>query len=370
LAILKPKREPAQELNENTDVDITSLSDNQVLQYDSASGLWKNETFSAGTLEGDSDTDITTPAEAEILIYDGVDSWDNKALSGDVTITKLGVVSIGALKVTNAMLAGSIAYSKLSLTGAILNADLAGSIAYSKLSLTGAILNADLAGSIAYSKLSLTGAILNADLAGSIAYSKLALTGAILDADLAGSIAYSKLSLTGAILNADLAGSIANTKLATNPLARANHTGTQASSTISDLATVVKAYRLDEFANPTSDIDLNDKSLIGIHGTQNNVETITSASSIAIDMSTDDVAEIDELGHAVTFTTSNRAVGRKKRIFITTDGTARALTFSESWRWVTAVPTTTNIDKNSILSLECVHGTATTDIVASWVEQP
>lgn len=56
--------------------------------------------------------------------------------------------------VTNAMLAGSIGYSKLSITGAILNADLAGSIAYSKLSLTGAILNADLAGSIADSKLS------------------------------------------------------------------------------------------------------------------------------------------------------------------------------------------------------------------------
>lgn len=61
--------------------------------------------------------------------------------------------SVAAGGVTDAMLAGSIAYSKLSLTGAILNADLAGSIAYSKLSLTGAILNADLAGSIAASKL-------------------------------------------------------------------------------------------------------------------------------------------------------------------------------------------------------------------------
>jgi hypothetical protein len=138
------------------------------------------------------------------------------ALTGDIS-TSAGslTTAIGSGKVTNAMLAGSIAYSKLALTGAILNADLAGSIAYSKLSLTGAILNADLAGSIAYSKLNLTGAILNADLAGSIAYSKLNLTGAILNADLAGSIAYSKLSLTGAILNADLAGSIADTKLST-----------------------------------------------------------------------------------------------------------------------------------------------------------
>lgn len=76
-------------------------------------------------------------------------------LTGDVTGSGMGTfaTAIGAGKVTNTMLAGSIAYSKLVLTGAILNADLAGSIAYSKLSLTGAILNADLAGSIVASKL-------------------------------------------------------------------------------------------------------------------------------------------------------------------------------------------------------------------------
>jgi hypothetical protein len=193
----------------------------------------------------------------------------NANLAGSIAYSKLSLT--GAI--VNGDLAGSVAYSKLSLTGAILNTDLAGSIAYSKLSITGAILNADLAGSIdatkintgvvsntefnyldgvtsaiqtqmdlkaplasptftgtvtlpnstvtnsmlagsiSYSKLTLTGAILNADLAGSIAYSKLSLTGAILNADLAGSIAYSKLSLTGAILNADLAGSIAYSKL-------------------------------------------------------------------------------------------------------------------------------------------------------------
>lgn len=40
-------------------------------------------------------------------------------------------------------------------------------------------------------------------------------------------------------------------------LARANHTGTQLSSTISDLATTVKAYRLDEFAAPTASVNFN-----------------------------------------------------------------------------------------------------------------
>lgn len=57
-------------------------------------------------------------------------------LSGDISGSGTTAITtaIGSGKVTNAMLAGSIAYSKLSLTGAILNADLAGSIADAKIS--------------------------------------------------------------------------------------------------------------------------------------------------------------------------------------------------------------------------------------------
>jgi hypothetical protein len=47
-------------------------------------------------------------------------------------------------------------------------------------------------------------------------------------------------------------------------LARANHTGTQTASTISDLATVVKAYRLDEFAVPTADVSLNSRKITNL----------------------------------------------------------------------------------------------------------
>ncbi len=44
-------------------------------------------------------------------------------------------------------------------------------------------------------------------------------------------------------------------------LARSAHTGTQTASTISDLATTVKAYRLDEFAVPTATISLNSQRI-------------------------------------------------------------------------------------------------------------
>jgi hypothetical protein len=54
------------------------------------------------------DTNIVTPAGGELLIYDGTDSFDNIAMSGDVTITNLGVTTIGADAVDFAMIADTI----------------------------------------------------------------------------------------------------------------------------------------------------------------------------------------------------------------------------------------------------------------------
>lgn len=117
----------------------------------------------------------------------------------DVTGTVITSGDTGT--VTNTMLAGSIAYSKLSLTGTIVNADVSASaaIAYSKLNLAGSIANADVASgaAIAYSKLNLTGNVVNADINASaaIAYSKLALSNSITNADIntSAAIADSKL---------------------------------------------------------------------------------------------------------------------------------------------------------------------------------
>lgn len=126
------------------------------------------------------------------------------ALTGDVTTTAGSLATtIGASKVTNSMLAGSIAASKLvgsdiatvgTVTAGTWNATAIGaayggtggsSAASSGIAHVAAgvwsyssIVNADVSNSaaIAYSKLALTGSILNADLAGSIAASKLILT--------------------------------------------------------------------------------------------------------------------------------------------------------------------------------------------------
>jgi hypothetical protein len=61
----------------------------------------------------------------------------------------------------------------------------------------------------------------------------------------------------GAVTNAKVSASaaIALTKLAVNPADRANHFGTQAASTIADLAAAVQTTRLDQMASPTAAVD-------------------------------------------------------------------------------------------------------------------
>lgn len=69
--------------------------------------------------------------------------------------------------------------------------------------------------------------------------------GEIVNADIAAAaaIARSKLDFGTGLVNADIAAAaaIALSKLASDPLARANHTGTQLAATISDFATAVQA---------------------------------------------------------------------------------------------------------------------------------
>jgi hypothetical protein len=70
----------------------------------------------------------------------------------------------------------------------------------------------------------------------------------------------------GAVVDADInaAAAIANTKLATNPLARANHTGTQLAATVSDFDTQVRTSRLDQLVAPTAALNINSQRLTAV----------------------------------------------------------------------------------------------------------
>ena len=51
----------------------------------------------ATTVAGLTDTVISAPAGGNVLIYDGTNSWDNKALSGDVSISAAGVTAVNGV---------------------------------------------------------------------------------------------------------------------------------------------------------------------------------------------------------------------------------------------------------------------------------
>jgi hypothetical protein len=70
----------------------------------------------------------------------------------------------------------------------------------------------------------------------------------------------------GTIVNADINASaaIALSKLATDPLARANHTGTQTASTISDFDTQVRTSKVTDLAAPTSSFSMNSQKITNL----------------------------------------------------------------------------------------------------------
>ena len=106
---------------------VTSQIKNSAITNDKLAGSIANGKLANSTISG-----IALGSNLASLSVDdsSIEYSSGSAFNGSAAST----IQIKASGVTNAMLAGSIAYGKLSLTGAILNADLAGSIADSKLS--------------------------------------------------------------------------------------------------------------------------------------------------------------------------------------------------------------------------------------------
>ena len=145
---------------------------------------------------------------------------------------------------------------------------------------TGAIVNADVNASAAIDKTKISGTAITAADTGTVTSAMIA-NDSIVNADINSSaqIAYSKTNLTNSIVNADINASaaIALSKLATDPLARANHTGTQAASTISDFDTQVRTSRLDQMAAPTGSVSANSQKITNLATPTSNTDASTKA---------------------------------------------------------------------------------------------
>ncbi|QSI49997.1 hypothetical protein [Thermobispora bispora] len=72
-------------------------------------------------------------------------------------------------------------------------------------------------------------------------------------------------------------GALPVTKLTVNPLSRSSHTGTQPASTISDLETTVKAYRLHEFRPPAAPLDMGGQRVTNASAPTGDTDLVTKA---------------------------------------------------------------------------------------------
>jgi hypothetical protein len=98
----------------------------------------------------------------------------------------------------------------------------------------------------------------------------------------------------GAITDSKVAAgaAIQLSKLAVNPLARANHTGTQLAATISDFDTQVRTSRLDQMAAPTAAVSLNSQRITNLSDPTSAQDAATKAYVDATSMGLDVKASV------------------------------------------------------------------------------
>ena len=206
---------------------------------------------------------LTGDVEASGVTFDG---------TGNVSLTT--VIGTGAIVNADVNASAAIAATKIAGT-AVTQAD-TGTVTSTMIA-DGTIVNADInsAAAIAATKVAGT-AVTQAD-TGTVTSTMIA-DGTITNADINASaaIAKTKLDLGGTITSADLvdgtivnsdinaSAAIALSKLATDPLARANHTGTQTASTISDFDTQVRTSKVTDLTAPTGSFSMNSQKITSL----------------------------------------------------------------------------------------------------------
>ena len=216
-----------------------------------------------------------------------------KILDANVTTAKIADSAITSAKIADGtIVAGDIADGAVTsakiLDGTIVAGDLADGAVTSAKILNGTIVDADINSAAAIDKTKISGTAVTVADTGTVT-STMILDGTIVNADVSATaaIAKTKLDLGGTITSADLVdGTIVNadinasagialSKLAVDPLARANHTGTQTASTISDFDTQVRTSRLDQMAAPTAAVALNAQKITGLADPTNAQDAVT-----------------------------------------------------------------------------------------------
>lgn len=120
----------------NTGASGTAIKDEDNMASDSATHLATQQSIkayvdsqvsSSDTLSELTDTDVSSPSGGHLLVYDGTNSWDNKEVTGDISITSGGVTAITSGVIVNADVSNSAAIAQSKLTLAITTSEVAAS---------------------------------------------------------------------------------------------------------------------------------------------------------------------------------------------------------------------------------------------------
>jgi len=100
----------------DTDLSSVSGSDDTLASAKAIKTYVDAQIQTEDTLAELNDTNISSLASGHILIYDGSDSFDNKAVSGDITISSTGAVTIANSAVETAMVNANVITGQTALT--------------------------------------------------------------------------------------------------------------------------------------------------------------------------------------------------------------------------------------------------------------
>jgi len=250
-------------------ITVTRGVDGSTGQAHSAGARVRHMAIGRDFREANTHSENTTSAHgltiANVVTTTGTQTLSSKTLTSP-TITGSGSISGNF----TGNLTGNVTGSSGSTTG---NAATATALATGRtFQLTGDVeasaVTFDGTGNVSLTTVIGTGAIVNADINASaaIAKTKLDLGGTITSADL----------VDGTIVASDIAnGTITAAKMVSDPYARANHTGTQVASTISDFDTQARTSKLNQMAAPAADVSMATYKITNLGTPTSNADATT-----------------------------------------------------------------------------------------------